>query len=110
MVARPLSNPKVPGSNPGWALLKFALQSRISNYVYFEHLDHLERPRNLIFYHKISYFYCLGSVAGSVIQATGRTDFEDGSRTGTKLEVRNGLQSVRTIPGAGYDPRGGVGA
>ena len=40
----------------------------------------------------------LGSVAGSVIQATGRTDFEDGSRTGTKLEVRNGLQSVRTIP------------
>ena len=41
---------------------------------------------------------CLGSAAGSVIQATGRTDFEDGSRTGTKLEVRNGLQSVRTIP------------
>ena len=40
----------------------------------------------------------LGSVAGPVIQATGRTDFEDGSRTGTKLEVRNGLQSVRTIP------------
>ena len=37
-------------------------------------------------------------MAGSVIQATGRTDFEDGSRTGTKLEVRNGLQSVRTIP------------
>ena len=26
-------------------------------------------------------------------------DFEDGSRTGTKLEVRNGLQSVRTILG-----------
>ena len=41
---------------------------------------------------------CLESVAGSVIQATGRTDFEDGSRTGSKLEVRNGLQSVRTIP------------
>ena len=41
---------------------------------------------------------CLGSVAGSVIQATGKTDFEDGLRTGTKLEVRNGLQSVRTIP------------
>ena len=37
-------------------------------------------------------------MAGSVIQATGRTDFEDDSRTGTKLEVRNGLQSVRTIP------------
>ena len=41
----------------------------------------------------------LGSVVGSVIQATGRADFEDGLRTGTKLEVRNGLQSVRTIHG-----------
>ena len=41
---------------------------------------------------------CLGSVAGSVIQATGKTDFEDGLRMGTKLEVRNGLQSIRTIP------------
>ena len=39
------------------------------------------------------------SEAGSVIQATGRTDFEDNSKTGTKLKVRNGLQSVRTIPG-----------
>ena len=39
-----------------------------------------------------------GSMAGSVIQATGRTDFEDGLRTGTKLEVRNGLQSIHTIP------------
>ena len=37
-------------------------------------------------------------MAGSVIQATGRTDFEDGLRTATKLEFRNGLQSVRTIP------------
>ncbi len=36
---------------------------------------------------------------GSVIQATGKTDFEDGSRTGNKLEVRNGLQSVRTREG-----------
>ena len=38
-------------------------------------------------------------MAGSVNQATGLPDFEDGLRTGTKLEVRNGLQSVRTIPG-----------
>ena len=38
------------------------------------------------------------SVAGSVNQATGLPDFEDGLRTGTKLEVRNGLQSVGTIP------------
>ena len=41
---------------------------------------------------------CLGSVAGPVIQATGRTDFEDGSRTATTLEVSNGLHSVRTSP------------
>ena len=39
-----------------------------------------------------------GFMAGSVIQATERTDFEDGSRMGTKLEVRNGIQSVQTIP------------
>ena len=38
-------------------------------------------------------------MAGSVNQATGLPDFEDGLRTGTKLEVRNGLQSVCTIPG-----------
>ena len=51
------------------------------------------------------------SVSSSVIQATGRMDFEDGSRTGTKLEVRNGLQIVYTIHevymvspwGAGHD-------
>ncbi len=38
-------------------------------------------------------------MAWSVNQATGLTDFEDGLRTGTKLEVRDGPQSVRTIPG-----------
>jgi len=43
-------------------------------------------------------FVCLGSVAGSVIQATGRMDFEDDLRTGIKLKVRNSLHSVRTIP------------
>ena len=41
---------------------------------------------------------CLRSVAGPVIQATGRTDFEDGSRTGTTLEVSNGLHSISTSP------------
>ena len=40
----------------------------------------------------------LRSVAGLVIQATGRTDFEDGSRTATTLEVSNGLHRVRTTP------------
>ena len=41
---------------------------------------------------------CLGSVAGSVIQATGRTDFEDGLWIGNQSEVGNSLQRVRTIP------------
>ena len=41
---------------------------------------------------------CLGSVAGSVIQATGRTDFEDGPRIGNQSEAGNSLQRVRTIP------------
>ena len=35
---------------------------------------------------------------GSVIQATGRTDFEDGPRIGNQSEVGNSLQRVRTIP------------
>ena len=37
-------------------------------------------------------------VLGSVIQATERTEFEDGSRIGIQSEVRNGLQSTCTIP------------
>ena len=41
---------------------------------------------------------CLGSVAGSVIQATGRTEFEDGPRIGNQPEAGNGLQRVHTIP------------
>ena len=41
---------------------------------------------------------CLGSVAGSVIQATGRTDFEDGPRIGNQCEAGNSLQRVHTIP------------
>ena len=46
----------------------------------------------------ISWEISLRSMVGLVIQATGRTDFEDGWRTGTKLEVRSNLQSVRSIP------------
>ena len=46
----------------------------------------------------------LGSVAGSVIQATGRTDFEDGPWIGNQSEVGNSLQRVRTKP----ENRGGV--
>ena len=44
------------------------------------------------------YPHCLESVAGCVIQATGRTDFEDGPRIGNQSEARNSLQRVRTIP------------
>ena len=42
--------------------------------------------------------HCLGSLAGSVIQATGRTDFEDGLWIGNQSEVVNILLRVRTIP------------
>ena len=41
---------------------------------------------------------CLESMAGSLILATGRTDFEDGPRIGNQSEVGNSLQRVRTIP------------
>ena len=37
-------------------------------------------------------------MAGSVIQATGRTDFEDGPKIGNQSKARNSLQRVRTIP------------
>ena len=43
-------------------------------------------------------FCCLASVAGAVIQATGRTELEDGLCAGGQLKARNGLQRVRTIP------------
>ena len=39
------------------------------------------------------------SVAGSVIQATGTVEFEDGLWIGNHLKAGNGLQRVRTIPG-----------
>ena len=38
-------------------------------------------------------------MAGSVIQATGTVEFEDGLWIGNHLMARNGLQRVRTIPG-----------
>ena len=37
-------------------------------------------------------------MAGSVIQATGRVEFEDGLWIGNHLKARNGLQRVCTIP------------
>ena len=49
-------------------------------------------------------------MAGSVVQATGRTDFEDGPRIGNQSEAGNSLQRVRTIPeiNATTVPGGGV--
>ena len=38
----------------------------------------------------------LASVAGAVIQAIGRPEFEDGLRTGVQLVLRSGLQRVCT--------------
>ena len=38
-------------------------------------------------------------MAGSVIQATGTVEFEDGLWIGNHLKARNGLQRFRTIPG-----------
>ena len=40
-----------------------------------------------------------GSVAGSVIQATGTMEFEDGLWIGNHLKAQIGLQRARTIPG-----------
>ena len=37
-------------------------------------------------------------MAGSVIQATGRTEIEDGPRIGNQSEAGNGLQRGCTIP------------
>ena len=37
------------------------------------------------------------SVAGSVIQATGTVEFEDGLCIGNHLKAQNGLQRVRII-------------
>ena len=40
----------------------------------------------------------MGSVAGPVIQAKRRLDFEHGLRMGNQFEVKLGLQGVHTIP------------
>ena len=40
----------------------------------------------------------MGSVAGSVIQATERIEFQDGSRIGIQSEVKNSLQSACILP------------
>ena len=37
-------------------------------------------------------------MVGSLIQATGMVEFEDGLRIGNHLKARNGLQRVCTLP------------
>ena len=44
------------------------------------------------------YFLHRESVAGSVIQATGTVEFEDGLWIGNQLKAQNGLQRIHTIP------------
>ena len=43
----------------------------------------------------VQYIYIMSVVRGGLCNPSY---WEDGSRTGSKLEVRNGLQSVHTIP------------
>ena len=45
-----------------------------------------------------SWFHKLGSVAGPVIQANGRLEFEDGLRTGVLLQDCRCFYSVCTKP------------
>ena len=51
----------------------------------------------------VYHFYQLGSVAGPVIQATGRLQFEDGLRTGVLLCIVTRWIGVRTKLGVNMD-------
>ena len=53
-----------------------------------------------------SWFHKLGSVAGPVIQANGRLEFEDGLRTGVLLHCVSRWTSVRTKLGVNMDTLG----
>ena len=50
-----------------------------------------------------------GSVAGSVIQATGTVEFEDGLRTGVLLEAACALRGAAPSLGSIPNPPGGAG-
>ena len=52
----------------------------------------------MVFCLTLSLNVCLGYVAGSIIQGSGRTKFEDGSRIGNQSEARNSIKRVCTIP------------
>ena len=54
----------------------------------------------------LSWLYKLGSVAGPVIQANGRLEFEDGLRTGVLLHCVSRWTSVRTKLGVNMDTLG----
>ena len=49
--------------------------------------------------HSNDYLDWWDSVTGSVIQATGTVEFEDGLWIGNHLKAKNGLQRIRNIPG-----------
>ena len=55
------------------------------------------------------YLNSLRSVAGLVIQATGRTEFEDGLRTGVLLGDCWCPWGGRTYPRINFNPSGGAG-
>ena len=50
---------------------------------------------------------CLASVAGAVIQATGRTELEDGTRPGARLNRLHAHCGVCTSPTVMLNPLGG---
>ena len=56
-----------------------------------------------------SFFLCLRSVAGLVIQATGRTEFDDGLRTGVLLGDCWCPWGGRTYPRINFKPLWGCG-
>ena len=59
----------------------------------------LEVAGRALLEHRIHTYPYWESVAGSVIQATGTVEFEDGLLIGNHLKAQNGLQRVDTIPG-----------
>ena len=61
---------------------------------------------NLFMNLSCEHFFQLGSVAGSVIQAFGRLEFEDGLRTGVLLHRVTRWTSVRTKLGVNMDTLG----
>ena len=56
----------------------------------------------------INEYNCLASVAGAVIQATGRTELEDGTRPGGRLNRLHAHCGVCTSPTVMLNPLWGM--